>query len=411
MTKRSPTARPYVDRIPKIPVGPLAPAVLDECRDWMATQGYVPGTTAMLVNLLQRLSAWMQAEAVDIDGICEELLERFIEFERARPVIATSVKTGMGTLRRFLRAAGYLLPPTEPAPAKPSQLALAQWGSWMRTMRGLDEKTIRSNLYYAQGLIESIADVDGEVQWPRLEAPVINAYIQERGRPYGLVARALIIGAVRCLIRWALSTGLLMRDPSAGVLKAAGTKRTVPKAVSSDQVNALLEVCDPATVIGARDRAVVILLVRLGLRAGEAARLMLDDIDWLNGRLSVTGKGRTHVLPIPVDVGQALESWLRVRPVSLDRAVFVRTRAPRRQMAANSLTGIIARLSNKAGIEQLYAHRLRHTAATNLLAAGGTLVEARELLGQMNSVTAMTYAKVDLTALRTLTVPFGQVPR
>lgn len=80
-------------------------------------------------------------------------------------------------------------------------------------------------------------------------------------------------------------------------------------------------------------------------------------------------------------------------------------------MAANSLTGIIARLSNKAGIEQLYAHRLRHTAATNLLAAGGTLVEARELLGQMNSVTAMIYAKVDLTVLRTLTVPFGQVPR
>lgn len=299
MTKRSPTARPYVDRIPKIPVGPLAPAVLDECRDWMAAQGYVPGTTAMLVNLLQRLSAWMQAEAADIDGICEELLERFIEFERARPVIASSVKTGMGTLRRFLRAAGYLLPPTEPAPAKPSQLALAQWGSWMRTMRGLDEKTIRSNLYYAQGLIESI--VDGEVQWPRLEAPVINAYIQERGRPYGLVARALIIGAVRCLIRWALSTGLLMHDPSAGILKPAGTKRTVPKAVSSDQVNALLEVCDPATVIGARDRAVVILLVRLGLRAGEAAKLMLDDIDWPNGRLSVTGKGRTHVLPIPVD--------------------------------------------------------------------------------------------------------------
>lgn len=86
----------------------------------MATQGYVPGTTAILVNLLQRLSAWMQAEAVDIDGICEELLEQFVECEWARPVVATSVKTGMGALRRFLKAAGYLLPPTGTAPANPS---------------------------------------------------------------------------------------------------------------------------------------------------------------------------------------------------------------------------------------------------------------------------------------------------
>lgn len=142
--------------------------------------------------------------------------------------------------------------------------------------------------------------------------------------------------------------------------------------MSAEQVAALLAVCDPATVIGARDRAVVLVLVRLGLRAGEVARLMLDDIDWANGRLKVTGKGREHTLPIPVDVGQALAAWLRFRPVALDRAVFVRMKAPRQIMATSAISGIVARLSGVAGIDPIYAHRLRHTAAMDVLAAGGT---------------------------------------
>ena len=181
--------------------------------------------------------------------------------------------------------------------------------------------------------------------------------------------------------------------------------------MDTDQVAALLGVCDGATALGARDRAVVMILVRLGLRAGEAARLRLDDIDWASGHLRVTGKGREHSLPLPVDVGQALEAWLRLRPPAVDRAVFVRMPAPRQMMTTSGISGIIARLSDLAGIDRIYAHRLRHTAAMDVLAAGGTLTEARELLGHAFTVTTMAYAKVDLASLRELVVPFGQVPR
>lgn len=181
--------------------------------------------------------------------------------------------------------------------------------------------------------------------------------------------------------------------------------------MSAEQVAALLAVCDPATPIGARDRAVVMILVRLGLRAGEVARLSLDDLDWASGRLKVTGKGREHTLPIPVDVGQALAAWLRLRPAALDRAVFVRMKAPRQMMATSAISGIVARLSGVAGIDPIYAHRLRHTAAMDVLAAGGTLAEAKELLGHVYTATTMAYAKVDLASLRELVVPFGQVPR
>lgn len=412
MTKRSPTARPHADRIPRGLVGPLVPAVLRECSEWTAAQGYSPGSAAGIVNLAGRLSVWMQQTGAGLDDISEELLARFVAAERAREFVCTTVKTSMSALRRFLTDVGYLgKTAADAGPVTPALAEIALWCSWLHDRRGLAERTITARRRFASGLLDVITAGDGGVQWGRLDAPLVNAYVTERGRPYGVVTRAHIVDSVRSLLRWALSTGRLDRDLTAGILKPAGTRRRLPRGVSADQVAALLAVCDPATAIGARDRALLLTLLRLGLRAGEAARLTLDDIDWANGHLKVTGKGREHTLPIPVDVGQALEAWLRLRPAAQDRAVFVRVKAPRRMFTVSGISGVIARLSDVAGIERIYAHRLRHTAAMAVLAAGGSLAEAKELLGHTYTVTTMAYAKVDLASLRELVVPFGQVPR
>lgn len=412
MTKRSPTARPHADRIPRVPVGPLAPTVLGECLEWLAAQGYSPGSAAGIVNLLGRLSLWMRVVGVGVDDIDEDLLAGFVAAERSRDVVCVTVKTSMGTMLRFLTAAGYLgAAEVDAGPVTPAQAAVAEWCSWMRDQRVLTAKTIAARCHYAAGLLDVLTAADGSVEWGRLDASVVNAYVADRGHRYGVATRAHIVDAVRCLLRWALSTGRIDRDLSPGILKPAGTRRSVPRGVDAEQVAALLAACDPGTAIGARDRAVVLVLVRLGLRAGEAARLSLDDIDWTSGHLKVTGKGREHTLPIPVDVGEALTAWLRRRPDALDRAVFVRMNAPRRRMTTSAISGIIARLSDLAGIDRVYAHRLRHTAAMDVLAAGGTLTEAKELLGHVYTVTTMAYAKVDLVSLRALVVPFGQVPR
>ncbi|WP_284232746.1 tyrosine-type recombinase/integrase [Mycobacterium antarcticum] len=412
MTKRSPTARSYPVRVPRVPVGPLAPMVLGECSGWLAGLGYSPGSAAAVVNVLERLSWWMQLVGVEVDDIDEDLLARFLEVEGSRDLPCATVKRWIGTIRRFLMAAGYLNSAgVQIDSLTPVKSAVVDWCSWMRQQRGLTEKTIAARCHYAAGLLEVLTAADGSVQWRRLDASIINAYVAERGRPYGVAARAHIVGSVRCLLRWALSTGRLDRDLTAGILKAAGTRRSLPRGVDTDQVAALLSVCNQATALGARDRALVTILVRLGLRAGEAAQLRIDDIDWASGRLRVTGKGREHLLPLPVDVGQALETWLRLRPPALDRAVFVRLRAPRQMMTTSGISGVIARLSDLAGIDRIYAHRLRHTAAMDVLAAGGSLTEAKELLGHAYTVTTMGYAKVDLASLRELVVPFGQVPR
>jgi integrase len=412
VTKKSPTARRYADRIPRVPVGPLAPTVLDECSHWLTAQRYSPRSAAGIVNLVARLSGWMEQVGAGVDDVDEDLLESFVQAECSRDVVCGTVRNGLGTMRRFLVAAGYLdVASIDADPVTPAQAAVAQWCSWMRDQRGLTTKTIQARCHYAAALLDVVMAADGSVQWDLLDASVVNTYVAERGRRYGVVARAHIVVAVRCLLRWALTTGRLDRDLTAGILKPAGSRRALPRGVGVEQVSALLAVCDPTTAIGARDRAVVMILVRLGLRAGEAARLSLDDIDWRAGQLRVTGKGRAHTLPLPVDVGQALEAWLRLRPPALDRAVFVRTTAPPRMMTASGVSGIIARLSGLAGIEPIYAHRLRHTAAMDVLAAGGSLAEAKELLGHVYTVTTMAYAKVDLTSLRELVVPFGQVPR
>lgn len=412
MTKRSSTARLYPVRIPRVAVGPLTPTVLRECSAWSAAQGYSLGSAAGIGNLLERLSMWMEEVGADVDDLDEDLIAEFRAAELSRELPCAGVRHWTGTMRRFLASAGYLgAARSGPVQLTPVRAAVEDWCAWMRGQRGLTLKTVGAYCHYAAGLVDEVAAPDGSLEWDRLSASVVNAYVVERGKPYGVVARAHIVGAVRCLLRWALSTGHLDRDLTAGILKPAGTKRSLPRGVDAGQVAALLAACDPATALGARDRAVVLILVRLGLRAGEVARLRLDDIDWVSGQVRVTGKGREHVLPLPVDVGQALEGWLRLRPAALDRAVFVRLRAPRQMMTVSGISGIIARLSGLAGIDPLYAHRLRHTAAMDVLAAGGSLTEAKELLGHVYTVTTMTYAKVDLASLRELAVPFAQVPR
>jgi site-specific recombinase XerD len=151
------------------------------------------------------------------------------------------------------------------------------------------------------------------------------------------------------------------------------------------------------------------MLVRLGLRAGEVAALRLDDIDWRMGTMVVRGKGH-HVeqLPFPRDVGDAVVGYLRRgRPVTaMDRALFVRVKAPHRGLTALGVSAIVATAARRAGLGRIHAHRLRHTAAMQLLRAGAPLPEIGQLLRHRRAQTTAIYAKVDRAALRTIARPW-----
>ena len=132
MTKRSPTGRPHADRVPRIPVGPLAPRVRGECSAWLTAQGHSPGSAAGIVNLLARLSGWMQMVDAEVDDVDEELLAGFVAAERSREFVCVTVMSSMSTLHRFLTADGYLgALEVEADQVTPAQSAVASWCAWM----------------------------------------------------------------------------------------------------------------------------------------------------------------------------------------------------------------------------------------------------------------------------------------
>jgi site-specific recombinase XerD len=183
----------------------------------------------------------------------------------------------------------------------------------------------------------------------------------------------------------------------------------LPKALDPAQVRQLLAGCDRRTATGRRDYAIMVLLSRLGLRAGEVARLGLEDIDWRHGEIAVLGKGnRTERLPLPADVGAAIAAYLRRgRPrTAQGRSVFVRVHAPHRALTTGGVTEVVFDGAQRAGLPKMHAHRLRHAAATAMLHAGTPLAEVGQVLRHRSRLTTAIYAKVDHDALAVLGRPW-----
>jgi integrase len=217
---------------------------------------------------------------------------------------------------------------------------------------------------------------------------------------------------MRSLLAWAFRTEKVSSLMGAGVLAPGRPRAGLPNVPTAQQVKAIIAAADRSVPLGRRDYAIAVMISRLGLRAGEVAGLGLDDIDWHRGQITVCGKGgRILTLPLPDDVGTALVEYLRdPRRAGGTRFVFLRSRPPLVGLTRQGVSGVVAQLARRAGLGTLAAHRLRHWAATAVLAGGGSLIEARELLGHARTDTTMAYARVDLNALRTLTVPWGRIP-
>ena len=185
----------------------------------------------------------------------------------------------------------------------------------------------------------------------------------------------------------------------------------LPKGLEPDQVRRLLAACDADTVVDIRDLTILTLLVRLGLLRGEIARLGLDDIDWRAGTIRVRGKGDCHeLMPLPPDVGGRLAEYLRhARPADAQgRTVFVRHFAPHHALGPSRVSGIVADAARRANLGRVHAHRLRHTAATDLLRAGASLPEIGQLLRHRRVETTAIYAKVDRDTLHLIARPWPE---
>jgi site-specific recombinase XerD len=216
----------------------------------------------------------------------------------------------------------------------------------------------------------------------------------------------LTVTALRSFLVFLHVDGVIERSLAFAVPSVAGWRLAgLPKGLEPDEVRRLLSACDRRTRNGRRDFAILTVLVRLGLRASEVVALRLDDLDWQAGEILVRGKGnRAERLPLPTDVGDAIAMYLRhSRPADADgRAVFVRIRAPHRALSGSGVAQVVAAAAQRVGLGQIFAHRLRHTAATQMLRAGASLQEIGQILRHRSTLTTAIYAKVDRKALRTV---------
>lgn len=242
-----------------------------------------------------------------------------------------------------------------------------------------------------------------------LRARDVHAFVLQATRQLSVPAAKQLVSSLRALLRFLHVSGVVDRD----LLGAVPGVRTyslshLPRGLNPDEVSRLLAAPKRSEAKGLRDYAVLVMLARLGLRAGELAALELDDIDWRRGELTVRGKGRrVERLPLPADVGEALATYLRAaRPSDGSRALFLTVQAPRRPLGRGGVGSIVVRAGRAAGIERAGAHRLRHSVATELLRAGASLNEVGQVLRHASAASTAIYAKVDDATLVELARPW-----
>ena len=408
---RGPASR-SLGGVPRLLAGPLAGVVI-ELSIWLHANGYAQGTALSVAGTAARLGAWMSSHKLDVDDLDERLLERFVAAQSLGPQRHPSSARRIVTVRKFFVATGRLRPSEQSAPVLDAVgQCLQQWDRCMQLERGAGPGWVREQARWARGFLYQVCGPDGQICWDQVDVRVVNAYVAAAGRGYSLSSRRHLVAAMRSLLAWAFRTAKVSSLMSAGVLAPGRPRAGLPDVPTAGQVGAIIAAADRTVPLGRRDYAIAVMVSRLGLRAGEVAGLGLDDIDWRRGQVTVCGKGgRILTLPLPDDVGTALVEHLRdPRPVGGSRLVFLRARPPLVGLTRQGISGAITTLARRAGVGTVGAHRLRHWAATAVLAGGGSLIEARELLGHARTDTTMAYARVDLNALRTLTVPWGRIP-
>jgi integrase/recombinase XerD len=387
--------------------GPLEPHVAGFAEE-LLRQGYSRSSAAQHVCFIAHLDRWMSAEGVELGGLSAPLIERYLAERRSAGYVEYRSVRALGPLLEFLAPLG-VLPVPQVVPPGPVEELLGRYRDYLIRERGLTSGTARGYVDFVRPF--AATRLHGEVlDFASLTAADVTGFVLGAcpGRAVG--SAKLIVCSLRSLLGWLHVTGATPVSLVSAVPSVAGWRLSaLPKGLEPGQLRRLLAACDRRTATGRRDYAIMLLLARLGLRAGEVAHLGLGDIDWRHGEVAIVGKGnRAERLPLPADVGAAIAAYLRRgRPGTAEgRSVFVRVHAPHRALTTSGVTMAVFGAAQRAGLPKMHAHRLRHTAATAMLRAGSPLPEVGQVLRHRSPLTTAIYAKVDRDALAVLARPW-----
>lgn len=373
-------------------VGPLA-VHANGFRQELIEQGYAPRSAERQLALLGHLSRWVEAVGLEPSKLTDRHVEAYLNVRRAQgPADRCSIR-GIAPALGYLRRVGAVGPPMPSTVVGPWEALLADYHKYLVEERSLAAFTVGRYVGLARLFLDaspgSLAENVND-----LRAAHVGQFMRQACARHSVAWSKQLVSALRSLLRFLHVSGSIDADLLPAVPAVAGwTAGSLPRGITGEHVARLLRSCDRRTAMGRRDYAILVLLVRLGLRAGEVAGLLLDDIDWRRGELVVRGKGRClERLPMPVDVGSALAAHLRGRRPGGGRAVFVGARAPRRPLSPGAISATVVRASARAGLPRVGAHRLRHSAATALLQSGASLPEVAQVLRHRSTASTAIYA-------------------
>jgi site-specific recombinase XerD len=387
--------------------GPLAPFAAG-FEVWLRSRTYSSSAIANRLCQFDQLSRWLEHERLGVDGLTGETASRFVESRRARGLVTYASPKSLALPLEYLRELGVLPAAAVTVPKGPLEELMADYRQFLLIERRLSKHTVIDAYAPAARLfLEGLEDQDG-LGLELLGAADVTAFLVRECAWRSVSGARDLVCALRSFLRYLHLAGMIDLPLVWAVPAVADLRdRTLPRGLEPAAVKRLLASCDRRRTIGRRDYAILLLLARLGLRAGEVAAITLDDVDWRAGLLLVHGKGsREDLLPLPVDVGEAIVSYLRRRPRCESRALFLRVTAPVRGVDRCTVAWVVRAACDRAGLPRVGAHRLRHTAATEMLRHGASLAEIAQVLRHREQKTTAIYAKIDRAALRALARPW-----
>lgn len=382
---------------------------------WLNRYHYSASYVHVVARHALAFGRWCEGRGISLSAVGDGDLDRYQRHRsrhRSRCLdTLRQERKALGLLIRFLRAEGIC--PKALAQAAPADDMADGFARHLLCDQGLAAITVERYANTARRFLTGRFGED-EVRLRDLCQTDCIAFVQSEAKHMRPAALKTVVVALRSFLRYAQFRGEISAGLAAGVPAVAGWTSTpaIPKAIATEHAQRAIGSCDHRTAVGRRDRAVLLLLARLALRACEIIRLTLDDIDWDRAQLRVRGKGgRESLLPLPPDVGEAIAAYLEHgRPVSEDRHLFLRSLAPIRGfMEGSDGIGTIVRSALKrAKVDAPHrgSHQFRHALAVRLLRLGASLPEIGEVLRHRSPQSTSIYAQVDLCALRTLTMPW-----
>ena len=391
-------------------VGPLA-SHLSTFTSLLSEQGYTKFSIKVKIRFVAKLSRWLDQQHLGVNDLKLELFDHFIKYRGTTDPIRRGDLATLKLLLQHVTEKGVIQFSALRIDKNPFLQIEDGFAQYLSHERGLSSETLTTYIPLVRCFLSNCFKAD-TIRLEKLCPKDITAFILSYTQSVKRSTAKLMVTSLRSFFRYLRFRGQIATDLAAFVPAVSDWRLTgLPKSLEPEQIECLLKSCDQNTKVGQRDFTILLLLARLGLRAGEIVKMTLDDINWDVGELIIRGKGpRKDKLPIPYDVGEALAAYLQHgRPACPTRCVFIRARAPYQCFSSSvAICNIVQRALLRAKINSSHkgAHLLRHSLATNMLRKGASLTEIGQILRHQLPNTTEIYTKVDIVSLRSLAQPW-----